>query len=409
MNLNEIDQLLEAWRHRLGAAAQNLMDLQAEPVYQRLAGDNGVPKADLTGLSAATVQPALDAMGTLFQHFNLLQQTIDDAAKLRRDMPALFGIEQQGREIQQLLLGKSIHLPPVDVPLEQRTLLSAVANVECISPDDLLNAMVGAFQASRDAVLTAGASWESAGAALDNAEKELNELQSRAADLKIREFGEIDAASTAIRTAAARLARDPIGTAAGITSTVRPLLDSLREQIDKRAAKRKRLDEAFTVARKGLAKLADVHERAVSSLADCREKVTTRNPLPVPETDQKLRALSEWLNRLEGMYFDFNLQPIEVGLKNLNQALDATVAGEERTLTLLRSPLELRSELRGRLDALKAKARSRNISEDADLQTIAQEAAGLLFARPTPIDRAFDLVVRYEAVLNAREIQRRQR
>ena len=140
MNLNEIDQLLEAWRHRLGAAAQNLMDLQAEPVYQRLAGDNGVPKADLTGLSAATVQPALDAMGTLFQHFSLLQQTIDDAAKLRRDMPALFGIEQQGREIQQLLLGKSIHLPPVEVPLEQRTLLSAVANVECISPDDLLNA-----------------------------------------------------------------------------------------------------------------------------------------------------------------------------------------------------------------------------------------------------------------------------
>jgi len=91
MTLREIDDALAAWNSRLGAAAQNLMDLQAEPAYQQLAGTGGAPKAPTTGVTAVKVEPALGAMVNVFQHFGLLNETIDRAAVLRRNLPALFG------------------------------------------------------------------------------------------------------------------------------------------------------------------------------------------------------------------------------------------------------------------------------------------------------------------------------
>jgi len=42
MTVREIDEALERWNTRLAAAAQNLVDLQSLPAYERLAGTNGV-------------------------------------------------------------------------------------------------------------------------------------------------------------------------------------------------------------------------------------------------------------------------------------------------------------------------------------------------------------------------------
>jgi hypothetical protein len=64
--------------------------------------------------------------------------------------------------------------------------------------------------------------------------------------------------------------------------------------------------------------------------------------------------------------------------------------------------LDLRRELRGRLSALKAKALARGVAEDSKLVPLAQKAAELLHARPTPIEEAAWLVSQYEARLNGR-------
>jgi hypothetical protein len=60
----------------------------------------------------------------------------------------------------------------------------------------------------------------------------------------------------------------------------------------------------------------------------------------------------------------------------------------------------MRNELRGRLDALKAKARAYALAELDDLVAIAEKAKSLLYQRPTPLQEAAASVAEYEAKLN---------
>jgi hypothetical protein len=60
------------------------------------------------------------------------------------------------------------------------------------------------------------------------------------------------------------------------------------------------------------------------------------------------------------------------------------IAKEERAYAVNKAPLELRAELRGRLDALKAKALARGEAENATLSQLAEDAKRLLYTRPTP-------------------------
>ena len=122
------------------------MDLHSLPTYQRLAGSNGAAKAEVSGATAAKVYPVLSAMGTLFQNFDCLQDTIARAANLRKNLSGIFPSEQKLREIETLLRGKSVRLPAVAVPMEQRNLLSAMENVEWIAPNELMAAMGNAFK-----------------------------------------------------------------------------------------------------------------------------------------------------------------------------------------------------------------------------------------------------------------------
>jgi hypothetical protein len=61
--------------------------------------------------------------------------------------------------------------------------------------------------------------------------------------------------------------------------------------------------------------------------------------------------------------------------------------------------LRERRDLRGLLDALRAKAQACGRSEDAQLAALGQEAWQLLQGRPTPLARAQELVAEYEARL----------
>jgi hypothetical protein len=63
--------------------------------------------------------------------------------------------------------------------------------------------------------------------------------------------------------------------------------------------------------------------------------------------------------------------------------------------------VEARNELRGRLDALKAKARAYGVAEKDGLAEAAQQAEKLLYTRPTPLERAAAAVTAYERMLKS--------
>jgi len=98
------------------------------------------------------------------------------------------------------------------------------------------------------------------------------------------------------------------------------------------------------------------------------------------------------------------VRPVSVGLQNWNSAARDCVSDVRKILQANRAPLELRNELRGRINALKAKAQACRVEEDAGLRELGNAAETLLYTRPTPIDRACDAVSRYQALLHERTL-----
>ena len=180
MTLEQIDQLLADWQARLDLVSQNMLALQELATYQRLAGDAGFSKALLTGVTAAQVAPALDAMNQVFQYFDLLLPTIHRAVALRKQLPRFLGSEQQLQAIEALLVGQSIQLPIVQVPIAQRNLLSAAETVCTTTPTDLLATMTRTFAVARDTILAVDAAWSRLEPALAQAEAEIQALPQQA-------------------------------------------------------------------------------------------------------------------------------------------------------------------------------------------------------------------------------------
>lgn len=100
MTLEQIDQLLADWRKKLDPVGQNLMDLHGLPTYQWLSGAPGFPKVQLMGITQARVTPALEAMNDLFQHFDLLLNTVNKATELRKQVSWFLVSEGKAKEAQ---------------------------------------------------------------------------------------------------------------------------------------------------------------------------------------------------------------------------------------------------------------------------------------------------------------------
>jgi hypothetical protein len=67
------------------------------------------------------------------------------------------------------------------------------------------------------------------------------------------------------------------------------------------------------------------------------------------------------------------------------------------------APLAARNELRGRLDAYRAKANALGLLEDPDAEAVYNEARGILFTAPTDLAVAVSLVDRYQKAVSSRQ------
>ena len=159
MTLEQIDQLAADWKAKVNFVSQNLIDLHGCTTYQRLAGQDRTPKTPLKGITQSLVTPALEAMNELFQHFKLLLNTLNRAAKLRKQIPRFLASEQKIQEIEQILIKPSIQLSSVQTPLAHRGLLTPGETANAIAPEKLLMVMKNAFQVAKDRVLAVDEAW----------------------------------------------------------------------------------------------------------------------------------------------------------------------------------------------------------------------------------------------------------
>jgi len=119
----------------------------------------------------------------------------------------------------------------------------------------------------------------------------------------------------------------------------------------------------------------------------------------VPLDDRIVTDLKDWLDRLDRTWQKGEWRPLEVGVDNwLLQAMNRLQTAERCYVANIEK-VNLRRELRGRLDALRAKAQEQGLAENAALAELEQAAKALLARRPTPLNQLEKLVANYAARL----------
>jgi hypothetical protein len=393
MTFDDIDRALSGWNQRLAAIADNLLELQGDPTYQVLTGTGGAPKLALTGQTAAHVLPALKSIETIFHQFALLQAIVEKSAQMRKDIP-VFGRDQAMREIRVVLEGESIELPAAAISLGQRTLLSGMQGMRKVRPSQLLESMASCFKDARDAVTMVSGAWSELAQEVDAGETEMRALHALALAESCSVPSELHIAETLLRAIKAKVECDPLDARAELKAQLRPALEQAGHHLRLRAAVQQQIAAAHAM----LERLHGQEHEIAAATATSHAKILACGPFPSHPQDG-LESLKAWLDRLSQRRNDDRPEPIALGLRNWHKAAEALALQGEQTLRLCRSPLDTRSELRGRLGALMAKARAYGLAEDAALTVLAGDAEALLYAQPTDLARSILAIEAYERKL----------
>lgn len=400
MNVEQIDRLLAQWKQNLDRISQNLIDLHGLPTYQQL---TAMPSdVELTGKTKAKVVPALSAMNDLFQNFDLLVKTIDRAVILRKQVPKFLSssAESQLREIEYLLTGNSIQLGEQQIPLAQRDLLSAAQTQNAIAPAKLLEVMTAAFQVAKDVVVAVETAQSHLAAQLTRAQTEMRSIQTLADSLGVRTSNELAVAQQNLLDFGDRIICDPLGVSDEFEREIEPIIIRSRQYLEEIARQKASVKQELSQAHQLLQNLIHLNQQHQTIFAEYQEKITETATRSQPLTDEQIEALNQWLDRLEIKFKEGILQPVKIGLQNWRVRTQEYLSAQQQAYTDNQTALEMRQELRGRLQALQAKALAKGMAENEYLSQIAQQAKQLLYTRPTPLEQAIQLVSEYEKVLN---------
>ena len=392
MTLEEIDRTLSGWNQRLAATANNLLELQSDPTYQVLTGSGGATPLQLIGETAKRVLPPLKQIETIFHQFSLLQSVVDRAVQLRKDLRPVFGREQTLREIEALLLGESIQLPAEALSLKERTLLSGAKGTLTARPEALLASMGQAFNEARDAVLMVSGAWDELAHEVDTAETEVRRLRGLVASGNVQAWRILAEVEHVLGAVKGKVERDPLAAREELKTWVRPGLDGLARELEAR----QRVEQQVASGRGELQRLRAIEAELGAAAEARRAKILGGPAFPDGAAASPSQSLSAWLERLQEKCAQERPETIARGYENWLKALNKAMAASVQALGQERAPLETRSELRGRLDALKAKARVYGVAEDAALAGLAGQAEELLYARPTDLARSAAAVAAYE-------------
>ena len=366
LNLAQIDRLLTDWKHQVDAANQNLLDLDNLPAYQRVKKSN-----NLVGITQQRVSQALIEIDRLFEDLELLNQTVDRAKTLRQQLPSLFISDQSLEEIYLILTGSSIQLSMLQTPLAQRSIVSSSQQLQTISLTELLARMDCAFTIARDTFVILDRAWIELEAKLINSHQSLIDLQQLAKQLQVSVSPALITTQSNFTNLQLQIDRDPLGVNYNLDAELTPLINNTRHELETLNKQRQWLETEFVTAKQKMEKLRELNQAAMSAQVESQIRITHNFPMFPQLPPQDVSAISQWLGRLEIKFQEGTIAAVEVGLKNWLEKMEAYTHTAEAALTANRRPLDLRQELRGRLDALTAKALAKGKAEDSVLVDLA--------------------------------------
>ena len=166
---------------------------------------------------------------------------------------------------------------------------------------------------------------------------------------------------------------------------------------------RREIDAVLTVrqdAEKRIVRLRDVLSRADRTLAEARtargEVLAKIAATEVPVVSGPPTVLQEQLSTAAEYRRHAQWHRLSPLLESLEQKAEDELLRARESLTAVTAPLAVRAELRGRLDAYKAKVARHGLAEDPVLVERYEKARRMLWSAPCDLRAADQAVLRYQ-------------
>jgi hypothetical protein len=367
----------------------NLLELEQDPNRKLLDG------AALTGETAHRWGDAKQALTQLWQWFTRFQDVLTRATGLRGTKSRLEPDKQ--RQLEQLLCGTSVELSTELIPLAERPLLGANQTTFRCSVDDLLGRMSTTFDQIKAVLVQTGDAWNRLLPRFQTATTELNRLTDLASSLAERHVPELDRVRGDLDRLTGSLASDPLSIDQRAPDTVERLLASAGRDLDRLAGLRDRLSVELDQAHTAMNQLTAAAAGAQTAYAETSAKISRPAVQSPPPLDPGLPAE---LDRIADLSSRGQWRAARQALDSWTTRITKLALDLRRATDAFQAPLAARNELRGRLDAYRAKANAFGLLENPSADDLYKEARAILYTAPTDLAVAVSLVDRYQRAVS---------
>jgi hypothetical protein len=396
LSREEVDRALARLGEEHEAIESSLFALQDHSGRRLLEG------AELTGATKDRWAETEQAITLLWAHFEAYTDALTTARALRgrRRWPT----QTELNELTELLRGSGVTVAGGTVPDAARTLTGPARLSERLSLEQLLARMNDWYSQAMEMVAAADAVWSALPARIDLLAAEAQRVRSLAHSVGVRPGAhpagdDLEELLHGLNDLRSQVVSDPLSfVTGGRPDTSRydrsgMALEDIRREVEAVLHVRDDADHR-------LMRLRDVLSRADRTLTEARsargEVLAKIAASEVPAVSGAPAALNEQLAaaaeyRRTGQWH--RLSPL---LDSIEESADEELLRARDSLTAVTAPLAVRAELRGRLDAYRAKVSRHGMAEDLLLVERYDQARRLLWSAPCDLRAAEHAVLRYQ-------------
>ncbi|MGV9554789.1 hypothetical protein [Streptomyces sp. NPDC003522] len=406
MDRDEVDRALARLGAEHEAIETSLLALQDHAGRRLLEG------AALTGVTEerwASAEASITLLWTYFDAYTDVLRSARDVRARRR-----WSSREDLAELTELLRGECVTVAgPAAAAVNAPALTGGGRLSESFSLATLVDRMNELYASSLDMVVAADAVWSALPARIDLLAAELQRTRQLAHSVGVRPGehpagDDLEGITRTLTSLRERVISDPLAfwvPAQGSSAPGGGRPDTTVYDREARALEevRREIDAVLTVrqdAEQRLVRLRDVLSRADRTLAEARTArgevlakiAATEVPVvsgPPTVLQEQLATAAEYRRHAQW----HRLSPL---LESLERRAEDELLRARESLTAVTAPLAVRAELRGRLDAYRAKVARHGLAEDPFLIERHDAARRMLWSAPCDLRVAEQAVLRYQ-------------
>ncbi|MFL6115112.1 MAG: hypothetical protein ACJ786_27760 [Catenulispora sp.] len=396
-----IDAAIDRRAQERSGVSAGLLELDDHPGRRLLDG------AKLSGVTAAAWERASAELAGLWTVFEAYQQVLDRVSAMRGGPRTRLG-DKELAALADLLTGRSVALPRQAVPFERRGLLDPASTQDLLTLDEAVQSMTRTYELVKKVAVEAEDAWNRLLEPLDELKQKVRSARATAdavgtgTDPVFDRLASIEAQTADMRRNALS---DPLGlvagSGAGTPARVSGLLAELagvQTELDQALAARAEFDQRLAGIEDVIAQIARAESEAEAVRAEVLAKIAAPGLPPASAAAAHLRTKVADLRRersgLSWTLLGRNLSALE---KNSRLILE----NARKRVDQVRAPLARRDELRGLLEAYRARAARYGVAETPRLVAAYRAAREPLWSAPCDLAAAEYAVRGYQAAVGA--------